>query len=378
MTTVVVAPTAVAMFPEGGGHFWVYLQWIRGLQRAGCDVWWLENLAPLYGREPNPAVVDTFLRNLDAFGLADRAVLYRDRDGGGFEFVNADERSAWRILDGADLLLNFRYGTSAELVGRVARSALVDVDPGLLQFWLSHGQLDLPRHDRYFTTGERIGTARVPDCGLAWELIHPVVDTESWPYDDRPRRDVFTTVTNWFGEWLTDGGDWLLDNSKRVEFLKLVDLPRRTAQQLELAVCLGANAEDAVDRTLLERNGWRVRHSFEVSGDPFTYRDYIRSSRGEFSCVKPSCLLFQNAWVSDRTLCYLASGRPVVVQDTGPSAVLPSGEGMFRFSTADGAAAALDAVNTKYDYHCRAARELAETHFDARATAERVLTSTLP
>jgi hypothetical protein len=204
-----------------------------------------------------------------------------------------------------------------------------------------------------------------------------VVDTKSWPFDTGPTRDVFTTVTNWFGEWLTDGGDWLLDNSKRVEFLKLVDLPRRTEQKLELAVCLGDNVEDAADRTLLERNGWAVRHSFEVSGDPFTYRDYIRSSRGEFSCVKPSCLLFQNAWVSDRTLCYLASGRPVIVQDTGPSAVLPSGEGMFRFSTVDEAAAALDTVNAKYDYHRRAARELAEAHFDARATVERVLASAL-
>src|SRR5262249_2943879 len=103
------------------------------------------------------------------------------------------------------------------------------------------------------------------------------------------------------------------------------------------------------------------------------YRDYIRRSRGEFACAKPSCMYFQNAWVSDRTLCYLASGRPVVVQDTGPSRYLPNGEGMFRFSTLAQAAAALEAMTTDYPRHCRAARELAAAYFDARVVAARIL-----
>ena len=123
----------------------------------------------------------------------------------------------------------------------------------------------------------------------------------------------------------------------------------------------------------MESYGWRIRHSQEVAGSPEMYQSYIQGSRGEFSCVKPSCVKFQNAWISDRSLCYLASGKPVVVQNTGPSTFLPSGEGMFRFSTLEEAADALAAVNADYEQHCRAAREIVEAYFDARQVLERIL-----
>src|SRR5206468_11832698 len=132
-----------------------------------------------------------------------------------------------------------------------------------------------------------------------------------------------------------------------------------TSSELELAIYLKGRL-DAPDRDLLERNGWRVRHALEVARTPDMYRTYIQASRGEFSCVKPSCIEFQNAWVSDRTLCYLASGKPVVVQDTGPSAFLPNGEGMFRFSTIDEAAEALATIDAHYERHCQTARAIAE------------------
>ena len=123
----------------------------------------------------------------------------------------------------------------------------------------------------------------------------------------------------------------------------------------------------------MERHGWRIRHSREVARTPEMYRSFIQGARGEFSCAKPSCMKFQNAWISDRTLCYLASGKPVVVQDTGPSTFLPNGEGVFRFSTLEEAADALAAVNADYERHCRAAREIAEAYFDARQVLERIL-----
>src|SRR5437867_3825605 len=127
----------------------------------------------------------------------------------------------------------------------------------------------------------------------------------------------------------------------------------------------------------MERRGWRIRRSREVAATPEMYQAYIQRSRGEFSCVKRSCIEFQNAWVSDRTICYLASGKPVVVQDTGPSEFLPNGEGMFRFGTAQQAAAAFETINADYERHCRAARELAETYFDARQVAEKILSLAL-
>ena len=128
-----------------------------------------------------------------------------------------------------------------------------------------------------------------------------------------------------------------------------------------------------LDRRDMERRGWRIRPSPEVAGTPGAYQAYLQGSRGEFSCAKRSCMKFQNAWVSDRTVCYLATGKPVVVQDTGPSSFLPNGEGIFRFSTLEQAADAFGAINADYERHCRAARKLAETYFDARSVAATIL-----
>jgi len=127
----------------------------------------------------------------------------------------------------------------------------------------------------------------------------------------------------------------------------------------------------------MQDHGWRIRNSGEVAGTPEQYRSYIRQSRGEFSCAKPSCMKWRNAWISDRTLCYLASGRPAVVQDTGPSAVLPNGLGMFRFSTIEEAVQALAAVNEDYPRQRRAARELAESFFDGRRILDGLLDEAL-
>jgi hypothetical protein len=158
----------------------------------------------------------------------------------------------------------------------------------------------------------------------------------------------------------------LYENDKRVSFLRFAALPTRTSAELELALHLEGTL-DAADRERLERHGWHIRHALEVADTPERYRAYIQASRGEFSCVKPSYVALQTAWVSDRTVCYLATGKPAVVQDTGPSAFLPSGEGLLRFSTLDEAAEALATIDADYQCHCRAARALAETYFDAQS-----------
>lgn len=157
--------------------------------------------------------------------------------------------------------------------------------------------------------------------------------------------------------------------------MEFLDLPQLTRQPLELALCLGNDAHDLADRQTLEDYGWRVRHAFEVSRTPAMYQSYVRESRGEFSCAKPTCMKFRGAWVSDRTLCYLATGKPVVVQDTGPSSILPSHEGMFRFATSEDAVRAFEEINSNYRLHCEAARQIAESHFDSKKIAERILNS---
>jgi len=377
--TVVLCAYNVANFPNGGGHLWVYMQHVFGMKRLGCDVYWLECFRRSGDAERDAAAIDSFFARLAAMGMAGRVIL---RKVGGpdpaapVEWLGLSEAEAGRVIDRADLMLNFHYAIEPELLARFRRTAMVDIDPGLFQFWLSRGQLKVPRHDLYFTTGETVGTpgARFPDCGLEWVRIPPAVCVEQWSCANGDRGDAMTTVSAW------DSPDWVVDrpagirfdNSKRVAFLPFRDLPRLTPQPLELALFLDT-AVDHEEGRMMAEHGWRIRRSVEVAGSPQAYRDYIRRSRGEFSCAKPSCMYFQNAWVSDRTLCYLASGRPVVVQDTGPSALLPNGEGMFRFSTPEEAAAALAAMNADYERHCRAARELAESVFDSAKVAARIL-----
>jgi len=378
----VISVYKVANFPDGGGHFWVYMQYVQGLRRLGCEVYWLEQFRPPASGDTaqEAALLSPFFERMKRFGLEGKALLYA-KAGKDFRFVGCEWPDVERVLKRADLLLNFHYAIDPRLLACARRTALVDIDPGLLQFWISTGQLNVPAHDCYLTTGETVGTpaARFSDCGLQWHRIRPPVCLDLWPFTYDPHARAFTTVSSWSTtDWLkvTENGKTVLrENTKRVAFLEFAELPRRTRQPLELA--LYTDERDAADLTRLTGNGWRVRHSSAVAGSPDAYRSYIQRSRGEFSCAKASCLEFQNAWVSDRTLCYLASGKPVVVQHTGPSAYLPNGEGMFRFTSLDDAAVALDAINRDYERHCRAARDLAETQFDANRVLESILNTTL-
>jgi hypothetical protein len=366
--TVVIGAFEVARFVRAPGHLWVYLQYVQGLRALGCEVWWFERVPAAMHRDRVTSLVD----RLEPFGLGDRLLLYADGDGER-RWLNGARAHADDVIANADLLLNFHYGADPAVLAPFPRTALVDIDPGLLQLWMSEGQIPVAPHDLYFTTGDTVGTseARFPDCGLSWLHIRPPVCLEQWPAANGNGGGAFTTISSWWGdEWVVDDGGYY-ENNKRVSFLRYADVPRRTEEQLELALSVGPG--DAADVELMRSSGWRVRNALDVASTPEDYRDYVRSSRGEFSCAKPSCARLQNGWVSDRTLCYLASGRPAVVQHTGPNPCLDGGDGVLRFTTPDEAVAALEAVGADYDHHRRAARALAEEHFDARKVAARIL-----
>src|SRR3989441_9482439 len=386
MITAVISVYKVANFPDGGGHFWVYMQYAQALRRLGCEVYWLEQIRQVRDPDEEARLVGIFLEKMKRFGLDRKTLLYtidrhQKKDAGSFRFVGAAWSEAEAVLRRADLLLNFHYAIDPRLLGCVRRSALVDIDPGLLQHWISTGELSVPAHDRYLTTGETVGTpaARFSDCGLPWIHIRPPVCLDLWPFALDSACDAFTTVSSWlttdFLKVTENGKTVLRENTKRIAFLRFLDLPHHARQPVELALYLVD--KDAEERARLERHGWRVRHSREVADSPEAYRSYIQQSRGEFSCAKPSCMDFQNAWISDRTLCYLASGKPAVVQHTGPSSYLPDRKGLFRFTTLEEAAGALEAVNADYERHCRAAREIAEAYFDAKQVVARILNETL-
>jgi len=361
-------------YPAGGGHLWVYLNWALGLRELGCRVIWLEQISGEIPRGRLPGYVASLQKRLGPYDLGDHLALC----SGSEEPQRPEEVVDCLDLDAAaeaDLLLNFNYDLAPQALRRFRRSALVDIDPGLLQTWVSNGQLALPRHDAYFSIGETVGQpgARFPDLGLRWHYTPPCVSLRSWPLQPPRPHAPFTTVVHWFaGSWTTDSAE---PEDKRSGFLPYLDLPRLTVQPLELAIHLGAEDDDwvAAERVALLSRGWSLRDAHDVAFTPWGYQQYIQGSRGEFSCAKPSCLRLQNAWISDRTLCYLASGRPAVVQHTGPSRFLPDAAGLFRFRTPDEAARALDTIAADYEHQCRLARALAEEYFDARQVVARAL-----
>lgn len=360
--TVCLAPANTIAYPNGGGHLWVYLHWALGLRALGCRVLWLELVDPDDPPEETDRNLTILRERLGNWGLTD-----------GLALVTPDGR--FQGLDAAaeaDLLINLWHSLPAPVVARFRRRAFVDTDPGLLQIWMTTGDIHVAPHDAYFTIGETVGTpaARFPDCGQRWWYTPPPIFLPEWPTGPADAAAPYTTVAHWWGGTFDYNGITFC-NEKRVSFLEHIDLPSRSPVRLELAVCLAEHYEEY--RALMEPKGWTLREAWDVSATPEAYRAYVQRSRGEFSCAKPAYVTLDTAWVSDRTLCYLASGRPAVVQHTGKSAFLPDADGLFRFRNLDEAASALAAAEADYERHCRSARALAEEFFDARRVVGHVV-----
>jgi hypothetical protein len=378
MTRVVLAPFRVAHYPKVGGHFWVYVQYAEALRRLGCDVWWLEEL-PRAGAGAHDTRAAVLLERLAPFGLAERVILYQAPAPGDGQpdptYLTMTAARAERVLAESDLLLNFHYEMAPAVLARFRRTALVDIDPGLLQLWWSTGELNVQPHDVYFSIGEHLGEVDgVP--GAKWVHTRPAVALELWPYRfDRGCTRV-TCISSWRSRSYVLVNGSMLDTNKRAGFVDFLDLPRSVGSPMEIATVIGADERD--DRRMLREHGWVVHEAASVIGDPTAYQSFIQGSRAEFGCAKPAYVMFGNAWVSDRTACYLASGKPAVVQHTGPSDYLPDGLGLIRFSTPEEAAEGLAEVDAHYERHCHAARQIAEECFSARKVVTRLLHHSLP
>jgi hypothetical protein len=358
---------------DQGGHRWVFLNWALGLRALGCNVVWLEAVPTGMPDRDLEAAVAVLRRDVAPYGLDDCVALC-DATGGelppeaGAGSINLEAAAC------ADLLLNLRYALPHAVVARFRRSAFVDIDPGLLQLWMRDRLVTVAPHDVYFTIGETVGDAAsgIPDVDVVWHYTQPCVALDWWPCTQAPAGARFSTLANWWaGSWIGDDPD---RETKRSGFLHFLDLPARTSQPLELGLNFGETDWTATaEEESLRAKGWCVRRGSDVAATTADYQQYIQRSLGEFSCAKPSCLRLQNAWISDRTLCYLASGKPAIVQHTGPSRFLPDAGGLFRFRTLEDAAISLDAVANDYDHQCRLARSLAEEFFDARTVVRRLL-----
>jgi hypothetical protein len=358
----VVVAGALANKPWNGGEAWVRLSYVFGLRRLDFRVYFVEQIAAAQCTDEAVSFFDVVT---GTFGLAGASALVRDD---GVVLRGPGEEALLDIADDADLLLNISGNLTIEPVfDGFRRRAYVDLDPGYTQLWFADGHPvnRLAEHHVHFTVGANVGT---PRCGIsvgqiAWRPTSRPVLLNDWPAVAAPAVEKFTTVATWRGGYGRLERDSVVYGQKAHEFRKLVDLPARVAVPFEIA--LSIDAGDDADRQSLEEHGWRLVNPRSVAATPADYRRYVQESSAEFSPAQGIYVETNCGWVADRTACYLASGRPAVVQETGLGAEFPVGEGLLTFRTFGDAVQAIDKVRSDWTAHAVAARALAAEHFDS-------------
>jgi hypothetical protein len=379
MKRLVVLSSVIANKPHNGGNARMVLNWLQGLEQLDLDVFFVEQIrsdtcvddtgapAPV-NRSVNRSYFERVLRT---HGFEGRAALIGDAADTleGAMVHGATPAELYDLAEAADLLINISGHLSVgALKNLFRRKAYVDLDPGYTQFWHT-GKSDAARlegHDVYFTVGQRIGTAgcRIPTDGIAWQPIRqPIVLREcrtDVPVFASPR---FTTIASWRGAYAPIMHEGETYAAKAHEFRKFVELPRLSRELFEIA--LDIHPHETRDLQALAQSGWRLVSPRAVAGTPEDYCRYIEGSAAECSAAQGMYVQTKSGWFSDRSARYLASGKPVLVQDTGFCAPRNSGEGLLVFETVAQAARGAERIARDYDGHSAAARWLAERYFDS-------------
>ncbi len=360
-----------------GGQAWANLQYLIGLSMLGHDVFYLEDSGEwsgVYKWEKEETTWDLdypgeYVRScLEPFGFAERWMYRAGDKSAGLPIDTFRE-----VCERADLLLirGIPFLSWRPEYDLPRRRAFIDIDPGFTQFRYARGEPafieTLDRSEALFTIGQRIESpdCPIPTLGRKWlKTVSPVV-LQEWPFANDVGSGPFTSIIRWRGmkDLNYKGVEY---GQRNREFEKFFSLPSHTNQILKIAVTGGGNKR-------LADNGWQAVDGWTVSKTPQQYRRFIQRSRAEFGVAKNTYVDTRSGWFSDRSVCYLASGRPVLVQDTGIASWLPTGEGVVTFSDLDEAVAGIEAINKDYESHRKVARDLATGHF----AAERVLPALL-
>jgi hypothetical protein len=357
-----------------GGFSWHHLQYLVGFARLGHTMIYVED----YGWEnscydpargdmtADPSFGIAYLKDLLRPHGLEQSWCYLAEDGTAHGMSRAQLAQHCREADVFFNLSNINWIPEFELC---ARRVLVDTDPVFTQIG-GHGMSEsFAQYHTLFTYGENVHRpgCTMPDGGAHWLPTRQPVVLDLWPVTEGNATAPFTTVMNWSAYGAREYKGRIYGQKDR-EFTPFFALPRETGQLMEIAL----NAPTEVQAQLLA-GGWRITDPGEVTRDPWTYQAYLRSSRAEFSVAKHAYVSTRCGWFSDRSTGYLASGRPVIVQDTGFSDFLPVGAGLLTFSTPEEAVAALRKLDEDYAAHCRAARAVIEEHFAAQQVLARLL-----
>jgi hypothetical protein len=375
-TKAIVIAGSLAQKPGRGGHTWVFLQYLLGFRKLGWDVLFLDRL------EPEMCVSDTgaaapapvegswnvryFLEVMSRFGLDDSYALLCN--GGTSTIGLSRARILERVSSSAALINVMGFLNDEEILAAAPERVFLDIDPGFGQMWQALGQHQTFRgHDAYVTIAENMSRPEcaIPTCGLGWITTRQPIVMDEWPAANASRRAdaAITSVASWRGAYGPVAHEGTTYRLRAHEFRKFAALPRLAAGRFEVA--LDIHPADVKDIDLLSGHGWLLVEPRRVAGDPWRYRDYIRRSAAELMIAKGMYVQTCSGWFSDRSICYLASGRPVLAQDTGLGHLLPTGEGLLTFTTLEEATEATRAIERDYARHARAARRVAEDCFDS-------------
>jgi hypothetical protein len=360
------------------GVAYQFLHYLIGLRRLGYDVWYVEDSSRwIYDPELNEFTGDAarnvarVQRILETHGFADRWAFHGNYPGG--ECYGLSRPRVAELYREADALFNVTGAQElrAEHM-RCPRRVYVESDPFAWQVrFVQHDPVaiqHLSAHNAYVTFGENIGAAdcSIPATPFHWHATRQPVLIDMWSGPPLPKRSPYATITTWHNndrEVVYNGTTYYWTKDR--EFEAFLTLPQRRNVPFELATTTPPSTE-----VRLRGLGWKLVNSVSVSSDLAAYRDYIRGSRAEFTVARDQYVRPRTGWFSDRSACFLAAGRPVITQDTGFGAHLPTGEGLFAFRNIDDVLAAIDAIELDYPRHCRAAQEIAVEYF----SAEKVLT----
>lgn len=365
---IAIVGGALASKPFNGGEAWVRLSWVLGLARLGFDAYLVEEA----GGAADPAWFESVVRD---FGLEGRAALLRD---GGRETVGLGLDEVSEAAAEAAVLFNLSGNlTLAPLLSGPRTSVYVDLDPGFTQAWHADDAVPfaIPPHDRYVSVGLNVGRegCPIPDCGLDWIPTLPPVLRDEWqprPLPAGPPR--FTTVARWrnsFGPPEIDGRRMGL---KHHQFRRFLELPERV-EGASFEIALEIDAGDRTDLEALTEHGWRIADPREVAGTPQRFREYVAGSGAEFSVAQGVYAETGSGWFSDRAAAYLASGRPVLAQDTGAAERLSASGGLLAFTSLEAAAHGAELIVADREAQNAAAAALARDRLDSDLVFGRLL-----
>lgn len=361
-----------AQKPLQGGHSWVLLQYILGFKQLGWNVLFIDRLTPQMCFDaqgvaclPEQSVNWQVFRNvMHHFGLQDQFTLLT---ADGEEYMGVQHRQVIHHVRNSAFLLNIMgFLDDEDLLGEVSHRVFLDIDPGFGQMWASLGLADLFRdHHDHVTIGEHIGEAGcgVPTCGLSWITTPQPIVLSEWPAAFSGNCDSMTSIMSWRGAYGPVEFQGHTYGLRAHEFRRFLQLPVLTGQRFQLA--LNIHPDDAKDLGRLERHHWEIVDPIELAGSPWAYRTFIQESAAEFMIAKNMYVDTRSGWFSDRSICYLASGKPVVAQDTGLESLYPTGEGLLLFNTPEEAVDAVKELQADYPRHARAARTIAEDYFES-------------